>query len=479
MDDKNYKRKQININNIFLNVENPRFEKVNSQEEALKVMINEYGDKVFNLAKHISENGMNPTEFSTVIMFENNKYKTLDGNRRLTALKILNNPDLLNQNFEKLKSKIMKLNRKNVPSVINVIKFESEEEAHLWIKLKHTGQNDGIGTVGWDSLQQSRFDNDKYPLSIQLLKYMENTNLFNDFISKNIKDLKITNLERLLSDPDVRDMLSITRAKNKLYFPNPNDDIKNILNNLLKELLSEDFTVNKIRNKPDRIEYINYFKKKYTLTEDKIKNLKKLEVTTVKDYETSKKTEKKISDKKEIKKIPKSSKKDKTIVKTTNESKTYEFPGTKDRSKLIPESFNLSIKNIKINDIYKELKEVSVDKYPNIVGASFRVFLELSIDYYIDKNKIDIGKRDKLKNKLEKVKNHISNTLNLDKNEIKEISRAISSNDNIVSIDVLHGYIHSQISQASPDGLKTTWNNYEHFFELLYEVLNNLPMAIS
>lgn len=93
MNSKNYKRKQVNINNILLDVENPRFEKVNTQEEALKIMISGYEDKIFNLAKHIAENGMNPTESPTVIMYENNKYIALDGNRRLTALKILNNPE--------------------------------------------------------------------------------------------------------------------------------------------------------------------------------------------------------------------------------------------------------------------------------------------------------------------------------------------------------------------------------------------------
>ena len=75
------------------------------------------------------------------------------------------------------------------------------------------------------------------------------------------------------------------------------------------------------------------------------------------------------------------------------------------------------------------------------------------------------------------VKTHLNNKLKLDSNQLKDINRAIGSNDNIVSIDILHGYIHSTVAQASADGLKTTWNNYERFFELLYEVLNDLPLA--
>lgn len=477
MNNGNYVRKQIDINDILLNTENPRFEKVGSEEEALEIMIREYEEKIYNLAKHITENGMNPTELSAVIK-SNNKYIVLDGNRRLTALKILNNPDLLNQDFEKLKSKIMKLDKANIPNTINAIEFESEEEANLWIKLKHTGENDGIGTVEWTALQQSRFDGDKYPLSIQLLKYMEKANLIDEKISKNIKDLKITNLERLLGDPDVRNVLSITRTRNELYFPAPNEDIGNILNNLLLELLSEDFTVNDIRNKSDRTKFMDRFKKKYNLTEEHIEDLQSRETITVKEYEASKVE---VNDTDSIEECEQEENSEENIMSDNPipRPKVPEMPSTQDRTTLIPKDFNLTISNTKINDIYQELKEVSVIDYPNVVGASFRVFLELSVDYYIDENndEIEIKPNDKLKNKLEKAKKHMADKLGLDSNELKDINRAIGSNDNIVSIDILHGYIHSTVAQASADGLKTTWNNYKRFFELLYKVLNDLHLA--
>lgn len=466
MNNQNYISKQINIDDILLNTENPRFEKVESQNEALEVMINEYEDKIYNLAKHITENGMNPTELSAVIKSDDDKFIILDGNRRLTTLKILNNPDLLNQKFERLKSKILKLDRTNIPTTINAIEFENEEDANLWIKLKHTGENDGVGTVGWNALQQSRFDNDKYPLSIQLIKYMESATLMEKSVYENINNLSITNLERLLGDPDVRKVFSITREKNELKFPAPNQNLKRILNNLLTELLSEDFTVNKIRNKDDRTEFMNYFKEKYNLAEEDIEDLKKYEVTTVKDYETIKDKTEKVGDKESPREEEKSA-----VPKA--KPKVREMPSTTERLTLISKEFNLTIKNKKINDIYKELKRIPVHVCPNVIGAAFRVFLELSLDYYIYETEINIGKNDSLSNKLEKVKTDISTKLKLNNDELKNINRAISSNDNIVSVDVLHGYIHSTVAQASADGLKTTWNNYERFFELLYKVLNN------
>ncbi len=83
MNNKNYTERQININDILLNIENPRFERISNQEKALEIMLSEYKEKIYNLAKHITENGMNPTELSAVIKTDNNKYTILDGNRRL------------------------------------------------------------------------------------------------------------------------------------------------------------------------------------------------------------------------------------------------------------------------------------------------------------------------------------------------------------------------------------------------------------
>lgn len=482
----NYKLVNLSINDIYLNLENPRFEKINSQDEAIRVMITEYQEKIYNLAKHIIENGINPTEHAAVIK-KDGIYIALDGNRRLTTLKILKNPDILDENFERLKSKIMKLDRTNIPDSINAIEFVSEEEAYTWIDLKHTGENDGAGTVSWNSIQQSRFNNEKYPLSIQFLKYMQSANLFDKSLSKSIKDLKITNLERLLTDPDIRETISITRVKNQLHFPVPSSDIKNIFNNLLTELFADDFTVNKIRKKEDRAIFINDFANKYGLTKNTIDNLKKQNTTTLYEYATTK--QEKDEDTKPISEPRKSddSKQDKTTntnVQKKDEDLTekpqiQEIPSTMDRKTLIPETFNLSIKNLKINDIYQELKRIPVNQYPNIVGASFRVFLELSVDYYIDENKSEITVRenDKLKNKIQKVKEHIDNKLNLESSVLKDINRAIASNDNLVSIDILHAYIHSGVAQASADGLKTTWNNYQKFFEILFCILNDLPLA--
>ena len=89
------------------------------------------------------------------------KFKVLEGNRRITVLKLLKNNKLIPEEhkpllnrFKKLSSDYEKNPIKNVPCVV----FPNADEANKWIGLKHTGENDGIGTVTWDAQQKAKFE---------------------------------------------------------------------------------------------------------------------------------------------------------------------------------------------------------------------------------------------------------------------------------------------------------------------------------
>ncbi len=115
--------KNIKITNLFLDVENYRFEKQNSQLEAIVKMIYTAKEKLFNLAEDILNVGMNPTDKPLVIKgTEDNQYIVLEGNRRLTSLKLLCNPDLIPDDFASLRKKFIKLRaerQKNIPLYID------------------------------------------------------------------------------------------------------------------------------------------------------------------------------------------------------------------------------------------------------------------------------------------------------------------------------------------------------------------------
>jgi hypothetical protein len=160
MNNESYVYQNIKISDLFLNPENPRFDPVKYQTETIRSMLEDQKDKLIALAKHIIEFGMNPTDITLVKPF-NGKWLVLEGNRRVAALKLLNAPELIQNGYKKIKTEFKnlcaKIEKSKIETVFCVI-VSDEKMANEWIRLKHTGQNDGAGIVNWDSQQTGRFN---------------------------------------------------------------------------------------------------------------------------------------------------------------------------------------------------------------------------------------------------------------------------------------------------------------------------------
>ena len=88
--------KDIPLEQLFIDVTNPRHPPQPNQRDALHIIAHEQGPKLYNLAEDIVEKGLNPTELVMVTPAdEHGLHTVLEGNRRVAALKLLNSPDLL------------------------------------------------------------------------------------------------------------------------------------------------------------------------------------------------------------------------------------------------------------------------------------------------------------------------------------------------------------------------------------------------
>ena len=87
----------IPLDKIKLDQENVRFgnDVAQNQREAIKLMLSapEDAKKLLRLAEHIAEHGLDPTELQLVTPDDDGNFIVLEGNRRLTALKLLQRPD--------------------------------------------------------------------------------------------------------------------------------------------------------------------------------------------------------------------------------------------------------------------------------------------------------------------------------------------------------------------------------------------------
>src|SRR5262245_43806487 len=118
--------KSISIQNLLIDLQNPRYDPRTNQREALLTMVNEQGAKIAALAEDIIiQGGLNPSELLMVMPSgDENTFVVMEGNRRITALKLLlspslvsslNLPDSLSKKFKLLHEKAKEILSTKVP----------------------------------------------------------------------------------------------------------------------------------------------------------------------------------------------------------------------------------------------------------------------------------------------------------------------------------------------------------------------------
>lgn len=232
--------KTIKVAEINLDQENPRFPPVNSQREAIDAMLADQDEKLVKLALDIYQNGLNPSV--RLILFKEGKHLVDgDGNRRLTALKILETPSLADS-FPKVRKKIDAILKRpgEVPTEVECVIFNDRNAARHWILVNHDGEQEGRGLIKWDAEQKDRFER-KPSIGLEALDLLTHKGL----ISMHDKsEVNKTTLDRLLNYKKVKADLSITKKDDHFTFGNL-DHLRKVVLNLRKKSVDLVYTAEK------------------------------------------------------------------------------------------------------------------------------------------------------------------------------------------------------------------------------------------
>lgn len=237
---------KLKVSTILLDQKNPRFPSVTNQRSALHAMLNEQGDKIYNLACDIVQHGLDPSK-RLIVFKEKSKYIDGDGNRRITALKILETPDLIkdHKSYAKFKKLAKTIKNKRLDEVECVI-FQSRSSIRHWLEINHSGELDGRGQIPWSSEQKQRFKGTK---TIGLLA--KEKLLDEKLITKDEFDsVNVTTLTRLLSSKPGQTALSIKKKNGNIAFR----DLKALLR-VYRSLIGK--SVKEVYHKEDRKKFLS------------------------------------------------------------------------------------------------------------------------------------------------------------------------------------------------------------------------------
>ncbi|MFA9334414.1 hypothetical protein [Bacillus velezensis] len=264
------KSKLAKVNALYINEENPRDEPQENEAAAIKILLKKER-KFFNLMKSIAKYGFDITEKIIIVEAETPyKYKIMDGNRRISCIKLLNDPEFLPSDIierSRLVKRIKKIIRENnytpileVESVLYDIPAEKELMERI-IQNKHTGENDGAGRLQWDYKAQNRFMNDDYK------------NYLVEFLDNVLKvDRSFSTMERIFGDPDMRTLLGVLINKKEPSIKLVNYDSLKKIYFILYLIKSKQINVSDIYYKDDRKGFYN----KYFIEDDEWMNVKPL-----------------------------------------------------------------------------------------------------------------------------------------------------------------------------------------------------------
>jgi len=434
----NYMKKDIRIEKLIVNPENYRFDPVDNQGEAIDLMLEEKGEDILNLAKHIFEYGVDKAKDSRVLEEKNGFFLILDGNRRATAIKCLNDISLVKD--PSLKKRFLKILEGNgsIPKDINCFVYKSEKDAAGWIKLDHTGKNEGVGQDPWGTAEQERFD---YKFGGKISPATQLIDLFSKATGKSFrtKDVKISTVNRILSNPEARSYLGIDINKGDVTVMAEKGETISRLGALFTKIIKDDVPVAEVYKAPQAIKFM-------------------------KDLFVSK---------------PKLSAKSLGLTSSGPDGSgaplRRALPKSSSRKNLIPRECILRISEPKINNIYRELRDdLLIDNTPmatpNAVGVLFRVFLEVSLDYYLVKRCGGTLKQDATINqKIAAVTGYMEKNKIATGGQLSPV-RSVSGTKktDILHIQRFHEYVHSTTIQPDASSLKAKWDNTQEFFEILW-----------
>lgn len=210
-------RLKVKIDELAIWAENPRhieeteFEEL-SENDVINILISVVGYRyMFNLADDILKKGL-MGNISPVVVSADNKYLVYDGNRRVSCIKILLDPEIIDESNFQLKKLILKLldETKNLTEtkkrleIIDVYSTTREDALEIMDKI-HNGISEGVGTIPWDAYQRDKANSKRnkidYPVAFKLVNKLK-------LKKKDIKD-EYTSYERIFANQKFKELFKI------------------------------------------------------------------------------------------------------------------------------------------------------------------------------------------------------------------------------------------------------------------------------
>ena len=452
----NWPIEQKSIYDIFLDPKNIR---IPFTAETQKALIQDLfsNENAFELVKSISAFGLFPDEFP-IVTFEGGKLLVIEGNRRLAALKALAEPDIVPSFKTKLEH-----HKKGVTESLRCVVAPSREVAMKLIANKHTINL----RKAWKPLRQAYFyqsqlDNGRtisellheYPDHeiVKFIRMLEMHKLAKSIVFEddqvkadvhNERTFPITNLERMYTDPNVRNFLGFDFDESgKIDGKIEISEFNRGYSKIVEDVATGKIDSRKYNTDAQREEYLASLP-----SHNRPNKSKTGKFTTAGVKPTT------------------APKRARTPVDTSSKVPKGLFHSTK-----VP--FRVNSTSLRL--LYNELRDLPVKTFPNASHDLLRSFLECALVFYLKEKKHydKLLKSDRHNPKLSELLTYVvSNDAGLiaDPNLLQVVSQIKSDYSESYSLERLNMINHNENWVSSEKDVRSAWAKLE---VLIKELLN-------
>jgi hypothetical protein len=424
-----FETKTIPVGKLMLDTENPRHEKVASQDEAISALIASERQKLVVLASDVLEFGLSPID-RLLVLKAGRRYTVVEGNRRLAVVKILNNPSLAEGT--PIEGQMKRLSGEGpTPAEADCAIAPSRKDAKHWMGLRHGGEAEGAGVVPWNTFAANRFaekPNREAGAAIRFLEEVERAYPKNDVMQSLIRDVankRLTTLGRLVLDSNFQQRAGMVDSGGSPSFHFSAKDLEAFLEYVLGDLASN-VGVSVLRKKPDRAKYL-----KSTPEPDRAKRQPKAAALSASP--------------------------------TTNAKPKPKRPTRPSKPPKPFRDLDLSKLGERTENILREFQGIDVDLRPNAAALLTRAILELSVDQYIAKKKLST--EGKLKKRIQRALNSVDTTQK--DRKFQGVRQGLADSNNMFAVATLHGYVHNPHFHPDGSGIRSIAANLSPFLQAL------------
>ncbi len=445
---------KVSINDLLLDIHNPRLDEQPDEKACIKAILNGNEQEILNLARDIAEKGLYP---EAIIVSRHpdmpKKWVVRDGNRRITAIKLLHDPSKATPALRPKLESIIKTSS-NFPSKLTVTTCDNEDEILRFLHLKHTGKNEGVGQVEWGAIAKAIYsektgERNSNIKALNLLRWAKENGIFeldDEFPISTLAD-RLMSKERLLQIGFELNGDNVTLVKDPV-------STLNKVKQIIADLRDKTEYSRSLNGAEEQKRYVDSLCVRYGDGDLKVDITSANNITANSaGINTQEQGDSKLDSGAEMPNVP-------AVPKPMPVP-----PNPQDRKKLFIKGrvpFSIPSGQTKALKILAELKLIETTATPIAAAMLLRSFIEYATEYYIDKNEIKATDT-RFAPKVRKCAEHMFNNGKIDANKKLLLEKRMSNEGDMFNVNTLHAYVHSPNFHPDYQTLNAFWDEIEFY----------------